>query len=86
MRLLVPVAVESYESRRRRELCPVIEQLDQEMKLLIDEIRVSRGSSGFVLYDALPTPFREREVLELENRRSVLVEKRNIALREFCTL
>jgi hypothetical protein len=78
--------VQSYENKRRVEVLAVLRGLDGEMAALIEEARVSREGNGFVLYDALPTALRSRESLERETRRTVLAEKRNVALREFCTL
>jgi len=60
----------TFESRRRAALHPVIEQLDQGMALLIEEIRIRRGSSAFALYDALPTPFRKAQHRFLLNHRA----------------
>ena len=78
--------IETYEAKRKVEVLEVLRGLDHELELLIEERRIRRTSSGFVLYDALPTALHEPESLELENRFSVLAEKRNRALSEFATL
>jgi hypothetical protein len=76
---------ESYEDRRKRELRPVIEQLDAELRVLVERVRISRESSGFVRYQELPShPGRDVELLEIERNR--LLAARNAALAEFSSL
>jgi hypothetical protein len=79
---------QSYEKKRKRELLPVMQQLDTEMAGVVEEIRISRQSSGFVGYQGWPSRLQQKdaEVMELENKREVLIEKRNRALAEYAAL
>ena len=86
MRLLVPLEVEDFAVRRKRQLLAEIKNLDSAMASLVDDVRATRMEAGLATYQDLPSPMMSARAVALELGRSELTNQRNVVLRELASL
>ena len=86
MRFLVPLEVESFEQRRKRELLGDLRLYDGGLASLLEEIGEARRECGLGFYLHMPTSMKSPRMQALQSGLIQLGQWRNAVLSELATL